>query len=205
MTLYSDVSPDDWFFEYVEWMSQQGIANGYLTNPPCTSGTPCFMPGNNATRGQMTKIVILAFDIPINTGGGSHFADVPAGSTFYEYVETGFKLGLWSGYADGTFKPADIVTRGQAAKIVVNAAILVDLIHWTLENPPTNTFEDVPVGSTFFRHIETAVSHGIVSGYQCGTPGPCVPPLNKPYFAPDAEVTRAQISKITFLAANYGR
>ncbi|MGA7733096.1 MAG: hypothetical protein WCD37_17700, partial [Chloroflexia bacterium] len=72
-------------------------------------------------------------------------------------------------------------------------------------NPPTNTFQDVPVGSTFFRWIETAYSHHILSGYPCGVSPtlPCVPPGNKPYFIPGADATRAQISKITFLAVTY--
>jgi len=203
---FSDANPSDWFYSYVQYMYCHGVVNGYNANPPCTTGTPCFMPGNHTTRGQMVKIVILAFDIPLNTGGGQHFPDVPVGSTFYDYVETGFNLGLWNGYTDGTFRPAAIVTRGQAAKIVVNAAIRMDPTNWTLANPSTNTFEDVPVGSTFFQHIETAVSHGVVSGYQCGaTPArPCISPANKPYFVPDNNMTRAQISKITYIAANYG-
>jgi hypothetical protein len=74
-----------------------------------------------------------------------------------------------------------------------------------LEDPPTNTFEDVPVGSTFFQYIETVYSHGVVNGYPCGVAPAeeCVPPGNRPYFVPGANATRAQISKITYLAVTY--
>jgi len=153
----------------------------------------------------MVKIVILAFGIPINTSGGPHFPDVPLGSTLYPYVETGFNLGLWQGYRNGNFGPSDPVNRGQVAKIAVNAAIYTDPAHWTLENPPTNTFEDVGVGTTFFRYIETAASHHLVLGYPCGIQSgeTCMPPDSKPYYRPTDLATRAQISKITFLAAGY--
>ena len=62
----------------------------------------------------------------------------------------------------------------------------------------------MPVGSTFFRYVETAVSRGILSGYPCGNPpaGRCQPG-NKPYFVPNANATRAQISKVIYLAATY--
>ena len=202
---FSDVHPKDWFYGYVEWMYCHGVVNGYNTNPPCAAGIPCFKPENPTTRGQMAKIVVRAFGFTINVTGGPHFSDVAPGSTFYDYIETAYNLGLVQGYGDGTYGPADNVTRGQIAKIVVNAAILADPTNWTLLNPATNTFEDVPVGSTFFRQIETAVAHNVLEGYPCGTwpAGTCVPPGNKPYFVPSADATRAQISKITYLAATY--
>ncbi len=184
-----------------------GVINGYVTSPPCAAGTPCFMPGTTTTRGQLVKVVILAFGLSINTSGGPHFLDVPVGSSFYPYVETGVNLGLWQGYPNGNFGPGDPVNRGQVAKILVNAAITTDPAHWTLENPSSNTFADVGVGTTFFRYIETAAPHGLVAGYPCGLqPGePCMPPGNTPYYRPTALATRAQVSKITVLAATYGR
>ena len=195
-----------------------GVVSGYNTNPPCNTGIPCFRPNDFTTRGQMAKIVVLAFDFPINTVGGPHFQDVGTDHTFYPYAETAFNLGLVGGYACGGpgepcvppgnlpyYRPGNNVTRGQIAKIVVNAAIIADPAHWTLLNPSTNSFEDVPVGSTFFQHVETAYAHNIVSGYPCGIApaGPCVPPGNKPYYLPSENATRAQISKVTFLAVTY--
>lgn len=165
----------------------------------------------------MAKIVALAFAFTIDITGGPHFQDVAVGSTYYDYAETAMHLGLVSGYPCGGpgepcigtgnlpyYRPNANVTRGQIARIAVSAAIIADPAHWTLENPPTNTFEDVAVGSTFFQFVETAASHGILSGYPCGSPpaGACQPG-NKPYFLPSANATRAQISKVVYLAATY--
>ncbi len=122
------------------------------------------------------------------------FSDVPSGSTFYTYIECLACNGIVSGYSDGTFRPNNDVTRGQIAKIVANAAGYA-------EAHPEQTFQDVPVGSTFHDFIERLASRAIINGYPCGGPGePCVGPDNKPYFRPGSNTTRGQLSKIVCLA-----
>ena len=199
-----DVTPSDWHFEYVRYMYCRNIVVGYNSNPPCEAGTPCFKPNNPTTRGQVSKIVTLAFAFPIDTSGGPHFTDVPQTNTFYPYVETMFNMEIVEGYPDGTFRPNNHVTRGQISKMVVNSAVIADPANWQLEDPPASTFEDVAPGSTFYTFIETAASHGVLLGYPCGQPpaGACQPG-NKPYFLPYANATRAQISKIAYLAVHY--
>ncbi len=128
--------------------------------------------------------------IPSATACDLQFIDVPQGSTFYPYVRCLACLGIINGYADGTFKPNNNVTRGQLSKIVSNAAGFTDL-------QPSRTFQDVPVGSTFQVFIGRLASRGFINGYACGGPGEqCVPPANLPYFRPNNNATRGQISKI---------
>jgi hypothetical protein len=199
-----DVAPVDWFYSYVEYLYCQGVINGYTTTPPCDADTPCFKPYNTTTRGQLSKIAVLAFGFPINTAGGPHFSDVPAGSTYYPYIETLHNLDIISGYTDGTFRPDYWVTRGQIAKVIVLSAIEADPNNWQLLDPQSNTFEDVELRSPFVRYVETAYAHGLLQGYPCGSPGePCAKPDNKPYFRPYNNATRAQISKVTYLAVTY--
>jgi hypothetical protein len=75
------------------------------------------------------------------------FTDVPPDSPFYSYIEClacRDIIDIISGYQDGTFRPGNNVTRGQAAKIVANSAGYDETI------PPTQqTFSDVAPGSTF--------------------------------------------------------
>jgi len=59
---------------------------------------------------------------------------------------------------------------------------------WQLLDPPTATFSDVPVGSAFFRYVETAVSHQVIGGYGDGT------------FRPANSALRGQICKVVYLA-----
>ncbi len=64
-------------------------------------------------------------------------------------------------------------------------------------------FEDVPPGSTFYDFVECMGTRGIISGYPCGGVGePCYTPA-KPYFRPNANVTRAQASKMVVSAAGW--
>jgi hypothetical protein len=63
---------------------------------------------------------------------------------------------------------------------------------WTLLNPPTPAFRDVPRDHAFYQHIETAYDREIISGYTCGTG--CLE------FRPGNNATRGQISKIVYNA-----
>jgi hypothetical protein len=113
-----------------------------------------------------------------------NFRDVPVGSTFYSSVRCLACQGIVSGYADGTFKPDNLVTRGQLAKIVSNAAAFG-------ENPEPQIYHDVPSTNPFYAWINRLSRRGYMSGYSCGSPGePCV--NNRPYFRPFANATRAQ-------------
>ena len=171
---FTDVQTTDYFYDAVRYLYCAGVISGY------SDGT--FRPYNNTTRGQLTKIVVLGFGIPIYTPSIPTFTDVPITHTFYQFVETAAHEGLVSGYSDGTFRPGNDVTRGQLSKIVVIAA------GWPLLDPPTPTFSDVPTGHTFYQYIETAFDRGIISGYADGT------------FRPGNNATRGQISKIVYNA-----
>jgi hypothetical protein len=109
---FSDVAPDSPFYAYVERMVSRGIISGY--------GDGTFRPNNNATRGQISKIVANArnYTEPVS---GQTFSDVAPDSPFYAYIERMVSRGIISGYGDGTFRPNANATRGQTAKIVSNA------------------------------------------------------------------------------------
>jgi hypothetical protein len=64
-------------------------------------------------------------------------------------------------------------------------------------------FEDILPGSTFYDYIETLYNRGVVVGYPCGGVNPqtdeyepCVPPLYRPYFRQNNDVTRGEVAKM---------
>jgi hypothetical protein len=171
---FSDVGPADYFYSAVRYLYCQGAISGYA------DGT--FRPFNNTTRGQLCKIVVLAMGFAINVENGPHFSDVQPADTFYQFVETAFNNTLIAGYADGTFRPGNNITRGQLSKIIVLAA------GWTATCQGTGHFSDVPPDSTFFCFVETAYEHAVISGYADGT------------FRPGSNATRGQICKIVYSA-----
>ena len=67
----------------------------------------------------------------------------------------------------------------------------------------TLSFEDVPVGSTFYPFIQCLACRGIINGYPCGGPGEPCNGNNDPYFRPGNNVTSGQFSKIASNSAGF--
>ena len=145
---------------------------------------------------------------PVSTPCPVEFNDVPPGSTFYDYIRCLACRGIVGGYPCGGpgepcpgayFRPNNNVTRGQVSKITSESAGFSDPVPSTQQ-----TFEDVPPSGTFALWVERLATRGIIAGYPCGGPfEPCVAPTNRPYFRPNNNVTRGQLSKITSGAAGW--
>ncbi|HYP41732.1 MAG TPA: S-layer homology domain-containing protein [Chloroflexia bacterium] len=154
--------------------------------PPST-GTPSATPIATATAATAT---------PPPNGCTSDFTDVPPSNTFYAFVRCLACRGIIGGYSDGTFRPNANVTRGQLSKIVANSA--------GFNEPVTGqTFQDVPASNSFHLYVERMASRGIIGGYNCGGPGEPCGGGNLPYFRPNANATRGQITKIVSNAKGY--
>jgi len=180
---FSDVNSTDYFAQAVRYLYCHGAISGY------SGGT--FRPYNNTTRGQLSKIVVLAREWPLQTPTGTPtFRDVPSTNPFYPYIETAYSRSIISGYSCGSgcleFRWGNNVTRAQLTKVVVLA------MGWEVTPPGAPTFRDVPATDPFYGYMETAYAHGIISGYSCGTA--CLE------FLPSNNATRGQIGKIVYSA-----
>lgn len=188
---YYDVPLSNTFATFIEYMAAHNIISGYSDNT--------YRPSTNTTRAQLAKIVILGFNKPLVTppAGNHTFADVLPADTFFSVIETAAAGNIVSGYTCGVapaepcdsasrpyFRPVNLVTRGQIAKITVIAA------GWSPISPAMPTFNDVPSSNIFYSVIETVACHGAVSGYGDGT------------YRPGNNATRGQISKIVYLSVN---
>lgn len=195
---FIDVPPDFWAYTYIESLAESGVIGGY--------SDMTFRPGNPTTRAQLTKITMLGFNYPLVTGGAQMFADVAPNSPFYSYIQTAASRNIIGGYACGRpdepcdtehrpyFRPGNNITRGQITKIVVLTA------GWSVEAPANPAYADVTAGSTFYGFVEAASARQIVGGYPCGGPAEPCDTGNRPYFRPNATTTRAQITKMVYLA-----
>jgi hypothetical protein len=169
------------------------------TVPP-TIGTATIAPTIGTATATRTMVTMsptatVAGGTPTATPCNVTFTDVPPGHTFYAEIRCLAYRCIVSGYADGKFRPDNLVTRSQLAKIVSNAAGLTD-------NPGGQIFQDVPPGHPFYDWINRLTLRGYMTGYNCGSPGePCV--NNRPYFRPYNNATRAQTSKIVSNAAQF--
>lgn len=167
---FADVFPSDFYFDPVLYLTCEGAISGYSDNT--------FRPGNNTTRAQLSKIVVIAQRWNIDLTGAPHFSDVPSDHPFHQYIETAYNHGVISGYQGGTFRPSADVTRAQLAKIIVTAE------GWPIDTSGGPHFSDVPTSHPFYSYVETARNRGIISGYADDT------------FRPNNSATRGQIAKI---------
>ncbi|MEO8286940.1 MAG: S8 family serine peptidase [Chloroflexota bacterium] len=207
---FADVLPGNTFYPFIKCLACRNIINGYPcggTGEPCNGNSdPYFRPSNSITRGQLAKVVSQSagFSEPHT---GQTFEDVLPGSTFYDYVERLASRGVMGGYPCGVdpnepcvapgnlpyFRPSANATRGQLTKIVSNAAGFND------PDPATFTFTDVPAGSTFHPYVERLLINrpGAMNGYPCGVdPNEPCDAQQRPYFRPNATLSRGQTSKI---------
>ncbi|MDQ3703952.1 MAG: S-layer homology domain-containing protein [Chloroflexota bacterium] len=129
------------------------------------------------------------------SGCGIEFSDVPPGSTFHPFVRCLACRDILGGYPDGTFRPQNLITRGQIAKIVSNAAGYTDDVSGK------QTYADVPSTQPFHVWIERLSMRGHMGGYACGGAGETCDGQSRPYFRPGNNATRGQLSKIVSNAA----
>ncbi|MCI9086086.1 MAG: S-layer homology domain-containing protein [Clostridia bacterium] len=94
-------------------------------------------------------------------------------------------LGIISGYEDGSVKPDSNVTRAEMASIVLRMLAI------TTHTPYQNSFTDVDSSHWAADQIQTAMQQKIISGMGDGT------------FAPDGDVTYAQVLVMLVNALNY--
>lgn len=112
----------------------------------------------------------------------SAFSDVPESAPYASYVSELLDLGIISNNA--TFRPADKLSRAEAAKIAVKAYGVEDADLST----KTGTFSDVPAtlwNGMALKYIETAAELKIVNG-----------DAGKKTFRPNDDVTRAELAAI---------
>jgi len=111
-----------------------------------------FGPAAAITRGQFaTWFTGVA---AIEVGGEASFTDI-GGSVHAPAIAALGEAGVVSGYPDGTFRPSEAVTRGQAASILVSWLGLAPV--------EADAFGDVG-GSTHRTAINAAAEAGIVQG-----------------------------------------
>ena len=113
----------------------------------------------------------------------SSFPDVNAGIPAHDGIEFMTGAGVISGFKDGTFRPGDTLTRGQATKILVlwrNVQIV---------KPSTPSFLDLD--DVYRDYIETAAAQGWITGF----------PDNR--FRPNLTLSRQQMAIVMVRAMGW--
>ncbi|MDO5634687.1 MAG: S8 family serine peptidase [Micrococcus sp.] len=169
-------------------------------NPvPVTSGTPtqATLAWSGLTEGTWRGLVTWApgvtTTVTVVVGAGEapvepevceapDFRDNAPGSTYYEPVRWMQCNGITTGYADGTYRKYNDITRGESLTFLFR---YIDPEHTA---PETSPFPDVRAGSTFYPAITWAAAQGVTTGYTDGT------------FKPGRDVTRGEFAAFVYRA-----
>ena len=168
-TGFSDVDADDWFAASAVYARDNGIMNG-------TSATT-FDPNGTTSRGQITAILYRAAGSPA-VSDAVDFPDVAPGAYYADAAVWAAASGIVTGYADGTFRPNDPITRQQMAAILWRYA----------GSPAAESGTDYADESAIAAYAVTAVDWARDTGVISGRDG------NR--FDPSGRATRAQAAVI---------
>ncbi|MDI6799565.1 MAG: N-acetylmuramoyl-L-alanine amidase [Actinomycetota bacterium] len=173
---YSDVPPEHWAYPYIERLTIENVVSGRPDGS--------FVPEFKIDRAEFARMICKAKKWPLINPSSQSFPDVSPSHQDYLYIESAKANGVINGYEDGTFRPANKITRAEiAAMVSATAGLKTDLVQ--------TTFSDVADTHWALKSILSCRGNGIVSGYPDGT------------FRPQNDITRAEISKIIFKLFTY--
>ena len=168
--VFVDVATGSYYEDAVDWAVENGITQG-------TDDTH-FSPDGICTRAQAVTFLWRAAGSPKPETRTMPFADVPAGSYYYDAVLWAVENGITEGTSDTTFSPNMTCTRAQIVAFL-----------WRSEKSPAagtaNPFADVKSTAYYADAVLWAVKEDITKG------------TTSTAFSPNTDCTRAQI--VTFL------
>ena len=168
--VFVDVPEGSYYEEAVNWAVEKGITTG-------TDATH-FSPDGICTRAQAVTFLWRAAGSPAAKSAVMPFADVKAGSYYYDAVLWAVENGITKGTSDTMFSPDTTCSRAQIVTFL-----------WRSQKSPAagtaNPFTDVKASAYYADAVLWAVKEDVTKGTTNTT------------FSPDANCTRAQI--VTFI------
>lgn len=160
------------------------------------SGRTVYRPGADVTRQHMASFVARALDalgdggyaLPASTDGDPDFVDARSIDVAHrDNVDRLHRVGIVSGYGDGTFHPAASIDRAQMASFLARA--IEEVTGAALPRPADTAFTDI--AGTHQRNIEKLVAIGVVQGRTATA------------YAPTSTTTRAQMATMIARTLDY--
>jgi len=107
---FSDVDSGDWYYDAVEYCSEEGIMRGVSDD--------VFDPQGGVTRAMAATVIYRILGEHNASNMNNRFTDVPDGEWYSDAVKWMVYNTLIMGYGDGTFGPNDLVTKEQLATML---------------------------------------------------------------------------------------
>ena len=174
---FHDVDEDAWYAEAVQYVQENGLMAG--------TSSATFEPHATTSRSMIVTILYRLAGSPdiSNENLGYPYADVDAGSWYGAAVYWARLTGIAGGYGDGSFGPADTITREQLAVMLYRFAQTQG--YDVTASADLSGYTDAGEISSYAAHaLSWASAEGIINGTSGTT------------LAPQGQATRAQIAVI---------
>ncbi|SHI66279.1 Alpha-tubulin suppressor [Geosporobacter subterraneus DSM 17957] len=151
---FEDIS-SHWAKSNIELLASKKVVKGMEENK--------FLPNSNVTRAQFVTMLMGSLGYKDDDSIIKPFKDVQTGSWYEKNVYAAMKLGIVTGYADGTFKPNKEITREEMAVMIAKTIEVLK----GLDRPTTSSrIADRDQISPWAQiPAEAAIDLGIMKGY----------------------------------------
>lgn len=107
---FKDVNNKNPYYGAIAALVEAGIISGYADNT--------FKPGDNLTRTQMAKMLVLGFNLKSQGAQANPFRDISTNNWNKSFVQVLYANNITTGTTATTFSPTSFVTRGQLASFI---------------------------------------------------------------------------------------
>jgi len=176
---FADVTGDETWYEAVDTLYSYGMLNGVEEG--------VMDPDGEMTRAQAATVLCRLFELT-ESEGGDYFTDVTEGHWYTDMVNAAYENGLVQGFEDGTFHPADTMSRQDFAVILYNIYTMLDSGFgelWAFDLGATDADE---IGD----YALESVSWGVMNGY--------ITLDENSELRPADALTRAEMAEMVYLA-----
>ncbi len=159
---FADVKPSAWYYEYVGYLEDYDVIRGYTDNT--------FRADEPVSRAEFVAMTVRFYDIfedVKKTGYTVNYSDVSSRYWAYNDIAFAKNIGWLNGYADGTFKGDNNITRAEVVTVTNHATDRTPDEDYINRNVSTlNKFTDLKNNShwAYYDIMEAANTHiGAVS------------------------------------------
>lgn len=181
--LFPDVPDGHLYNEAVESLAASQVVKG---NPDGT-----FAPGRAVNRAEMLIMLYRATGRTADPSNRLCYPDVEPNGWYEAVVCDATAMGFVTGYADGSFKPAQSVNRVEALKMIYTV-IGIPVEDITDEQRDVVKFVDVSTAAWYTKYLFSAFTDGILP----------IPGMQGDRFEPDRALSRGEAAAFMYNALN---
>jgi subtilisin-like proprotein convertase family protein len=172
---FADVPIDNPFCQEIQWMRDEQISEGF--------GDGTYRPSATVSRQAMSAFLARLGDADLTPCTEAPFTDVPISHPFCSEIAWMKASNISTGFGDGTYKPANVVTR------LAMSAFLYRVVGGSRISCTAAPFTDVAPGQLFCGEIRWMRDNGISTGFADGS------------YRPGDPVTRQAMSAFMYRAS----